>query len=87
MTTYYFELLEYGKTADVKSISTENLRTCINDFNKELKRRSPIENKTDLKKELWELIDSVIPDASSLIGWGSMDSLCEDLINLIKEDK
>jgi len=39
----------------------------------------------DLKKELWELIDSNTNNISSVIGWGSMDSLIEEIINTKKE--
>lgn len=37
-----------------------------------------------LKKDIWELIEKEIPNASNTIGWGSMDSLCDNLIDLIE---
>ena len=38
-----------------------------------------------LKIDIWELIEKEIPNASDEIGWGSMDSLCGDISNLLKE--
>ena len=38
-----------------------------------------------LKIDIWELIEKEIPNASDEIGWGSMDSLCDNISNLLKE--
>lgn len=38
----------------------------------------------ELKKEVWELLESYKENLSDDIGWGSMDSLCEELIKTIK---
>lgn len=40
---------------------------------------------TRLKEEVWNLLEKELPNMSDKIGWGSMDTLCEDLIELIKE--
>ena len=37
------------------------------------------------KIELWDLIESHAPELSDQIGWGSMDSLCDDILALIQE--
>tara|TARA_R110000851_G_scaffold186207_1_gene335509 strand:- start:51 stop:278 length:228 start_codon:yes stop_codon:yes gene_type:complete len=38
----------------------------------------------ELKKEVWELLEGYKENLSDEIGWGTMDSLCEELINTIK---
>ena len=38
----------------------------------------------ELKKEVWELLENYKENLSDEIGWGSMDSLCDELINTIK---
>jgi len=38
----------------------------------------------ELKKEIWELIDSNTDNISDRIGWGSMDSLIDEIIELNK---
>jgi len=37
------------------------------------------------KKEVWEIIENYAPNLSNEIGWGSMDSLCDNLIEYIQE--
>ena len=44
MTTYYLELYEYSENADIKQISTKNLKEYIKDFTNELNNRSKVEN-------------------------------------------
>lgn len=41
-----------------------------------------------IKTELWDLIESYAPRFSDQIGWGTMDELCEKIIEVVKsEDK
>jgi len=36
-----------------------------------------------MKIKLWDLIEKSIPNASDNVGWGSMDSLCDDIVSLV----
>ena len=38
----------------------------------------------ELKKEVWGLLEGYKENLSDEIGWGSMDSLCDELINTIR---
>jgi hypothetical protein len=38
----------------------------------------------ELKNEVWGLLENYKENLSDEIGWGSMDSLCDELINTIK---
>jgi len=39
----------------------------------------------DLKKDIWNLIDSNADNLSDKIGWGTMDSLVDEIIKLKHE--
>lgn len=39
----------------------------------------------ELKIEVWDILESYKEKLSGDIGWGSMDSLCDELITLIKD--
>ena len=38
------------------------------------------------KNEIWNTIESYVPDLSNQIGWGTMDSLCDGLHALIIQE-
>lgn len=38
------------------------------------------------KEDVWNIIESYAPNLSDEIGWGTMDSLCEELIKSIKNE-